>query len=57
MLLSAPSFVGEFSGLFSDGGETTFSLSLSPLDLSDSATTGAFVANATVDRDRTGLPR
>lgn len=55
MLLDAPSSETELLLLLSDGGEMTFSLSLSPLGFSDSATTG-FVAKA-VDRDLTGLPR
>lgn len=56
MLLDAALLMAEIPCLSSAGGEITFSLSLSPLDFSDSAATGAFVAKA-VDRDRTGLPR
>lgn len=56
MLLDAALSLTELPCLFSAGGEITFSLSLSPLDFSDSAATGAFVAKG-VDRDRTGLPR
>lgn len=56
MLSDAALPVTELPCLFSAGGEMTFSLSLSPLDFSDSAAAGAFAAKA-VERDRTGLPR